>query len=436
MNGEKFRALEVRIAGNPAGELFMNNEGLFSFTYRPDYAGPDLSICFPSSQRKHEGKGVFAWFENLLPDDERIRRGMASKAGVDTAVFFLLAHFGLDLPGAVQVISPEAQARTFQESSYSQLTPNQIEERLHRIAEAEEANRAWSWTAESEHWSLGGMQTKLALREFNGNWFECLGSAASNVIVKPGITRLKSQAVDECVTMRLAKYCGLPVAETRIVHFGEQEAIAVKRYDRFTLPKSGEVVRIHQEDLCQATGTVSSKKYAMDGGPTSADVVSLLKTAGDKSLERFIDALLFNYLTASTDAHAKNYSVLHPDGSHFTLAPLYDVASMAPYMEPNRTYRTAMSIGGENRIGWLRKSSLERFATLHQLDANTLVQRTEQLAETIKDNIEHAVNDFEDEACIDELASRLIPRITALCSATQHNVTLSGKRFQPIDIAR
>jgi hypothetical protein len=45
---------------------------------------------------------------------------------------------------------------------------------------------------------------------------------------------------------------------------------------------------------------------------------------------RFAGALAFNWLIASTDAHAKNYGLLLA-GRQIRLAPLYDIASILPY---------------------------------------------------------------------------------------------------------
>lgn len=430
------RYLEVFIAGSHAGELRMSNGGALSFAYDRSYAGPDLSACMPFSSEEYTGRRVCAWFDNLLPDDGEVRRGMASSAGVTLGIFSLLSFYGLDLPGAVQVVPLDAVGEIFSSGGYVAVSSDHIGRRLEGIVSSEKGNLPRSWTCRSEHWSLGGMQTKLALREYAGQWFECVGSGASNVIVKPGIWSLESQALDECVTMRLAKLCGLPVADARMESFGGVPAVVLRRYDRFTNPANGEVIRIHQEDLCQATATMSSQKYAADGGPSSFDVMMLLEGVVGASRTRFVDALLFNYLTASTDAHAKNYSLLHPRRGEYLLAPLYDLASAAPYMEKGKMYRLAMSIGGENRVGWLRKSNLARFAKLHGLQTADLSLRVDELSELIKGNLEEALNGFAGCSGIDELACRLIPRIRVLCDAAQKNIRVDAARFEPVDISR
>lgn len=431
------RHLEVFVAGKHAGELRMSPQGALSFIYDSSYDGPDLSVALPFSSVPHSGKTVYAWFDNLLPDDPQVRLGMAAEAKSSTGLFPLLQHFGLDLPGAVQAVAPDNLASLYQrEEGYVQLTRSQVAERLARIAAAEDEHRARAWAQSDEHWSLGGMQTKLALREWDGRWHECLGASASNVIVKPGAWGLHQQALVECVTMDLARRCGLPSASVKIESFDGMPALVAQRYDRFTSPDTGAITRIHQEDFCQATGTVSTCKYAADGGPSALDLMEILNAAEGNSRGRFVDALLFNYLTASTDAHAKNYSILHPEGRRFLLAPLYDLASAAPYLKKGKTYHLAMSVGGENRLGWLRKSTLSRFAQANDLELPALTTRIDELAEAIKQNLETSLNAYSQCEGIDELAETLIPRLTALCTATQRNISCESAHFKPVDITR
>ena len=73
-----------------------------------------------------------------------------------------------------------------------------------------------------------------------------------------------------------------------------------------------------------------------------------------------------NYFIAATDAHVKNCSILlEADGAH-RLASIYDVASIAPYIDPAaweaRPPKLAMSMGGENRVGRVTMGALHRLA--------------------------------------------------------------------------
>ena len=433
--------LDVYILRQHAGVLSLDN-GALCFRYAPSYSGPALSYALPRATELHCGKKVQAWFDNVLPDPPSVRAGMARAAGVKNTLFGLLGYYGLDLPGAVQVVGSETEAQYGSRSAeYIEISEREVGARLTAMLEADGKDAAQSWAAKNEHWSLGGNQGKIALRLFDGAWHSCTGDAATNVIVKPGVALLAAQALDECATMRLAKMCGLPCAHAYMRPFDGVDALVVERYDRITEP-DGTVLRIHQEDCCQALSVAPGKKYTEDGGPGAPVIMGLLSHAADESRQRFYDALIFNYLTASTDAHAKNYSILHTDANRFLLAPLYDMASLAPYMDAERLahkpYRLAMSIGGENRVGHLRKTSIERFASATGMDESWLFDRAYELAARVKKELPR-VFEGEDLARIehaDELASRFIPRIRKLCETTERNLSRTGANYYVPNIAK
>ena len=70
-----------------------------------------------------------------------------------------------------------------------------------------------------------------------------------------------------------------------------------------------------------------------------------------EDVERFRDALIYNWLIAGTDAHAKNYSLMLA-GGQVRLAPLYDVCSFLPYRGdgPVGKIPLAMRIGRDYTI--------------------------------------------------------------------------------------
>jgi serine/threonine-protein kinase HipA len=142
------------------------------------------------------------------------------------------------------------------------------------------------------------------------------------------------------------------VARTHVARFGDESAIVVDRYDRRR--HEGRLVRIHQEDICQALGVPPSRKYQNEGGPGPREIARLLRAAmpsrvADEAIWRFLDALAWNWLIAGTDAHGKNYSLLLASGQ-VRLAPLYDVASALPYGTDEKKLRFAMKIGGDYRV--------------------------------------------------------------------------------------
>lgn len=136
----------------------------------------------------------------------------------------------------------------------------------------------------------------MALRFRDGRWFECEGSEPTTHILKPGVTGYDGQALDEHLSQRTAAEIGLPAAHSSLKTFGSETAIVVERYDRVTTG-DGSVLRVHQEDLCQALAVDPGRKYADQGGPSTPEVIALLAQTSEgapSNLRIFILYLLFN----------------------------------------------------------------------------------------------------------------------------------------------
>ena len=441
------KQMNVLIAGAHIGSIAVSDRGELSFRYAGGYRGPDLSVAAPkASGAIMDDHKARTWFSGLLPDNEDVRQGMSKFTGGGRSTFALLSKYGMDLPGAVQVAFDDDLEKLPDDWSYVDVSREDIGERLARIMGLGPDGADGTWMNEHERWSLGGGQPKLALREVDGQFSECRGSAASNVIVKPGVRdqKFKHQSLCEGISMRLAKRIGLRCADVRMEKFGDVDAIVVNRYDRALAP-DGSIMRLHQEDMCQAMSVFPDQKYPSEGGPDAGGIMRLLKESSEADDRMtFFDALVFNYLIAAPDAHGKNYALMHFSQGRFRLAPLYDVASMAPYMhardafdsgdKKRKTYRCAMSIGGENQIGRLRKSNIDRFAKLHDLSADALRRRIENIAAKVKANVEPAVNELSDWAGADEIGSLLVARVNALCDITVRNIFLTGNKVRYIDL--
>ncbi|MDT8369692.1 MAG: HipA domain-containing protein, partial [Longimicrobiales bacterium] len=154
----------------------------------------------------------------------------------------------------------------------------------------------------------------------------------------------------------------LPTVQGEIVQWGEARALVIERYDR-----TAELGRIHQEDLCQALSVPPDLKYQAEGGPGPgqvADALRLVSSRPEEDVRTFVDALIFSAIVASTDGHAKNYSILIEPEGRIRLAPLYDMASLLEYPEkvhPQRL-KLAMSVGGEYHRHKLRDRHWARLA--------------------------------------------------------------------------
>jgi serine/threonine-protein kinase HipA len=369
------------------------------------------------------GDGVVRpWVEGLLPDNGYVRRTMAQKAGCSpNNPFELLAYYGRDCPGAVQICPPDELASVLaQEGSYEPIPKGEIGRRLKKAMS--HANP--TWMGDDEHWSLGGAQGKISLARINGNWNVCHGSAATTHLLKPGVEGFSLQSLDEYLCMRLASECGLQVAEVSYEEFGSVPAIVVERYDR-EVHSDGSVARLHQEDLCQALGYLPQNKYA----PSASEALGLLKAdATGRSTQDFVSALFFNYLIGATDAHAKNYSIMHLSGESLFLAPLYDVASILPYEKTRRGPRVAaMPIGREKRFGRLTGSNLDRFANGNELSADGCRRLMTELAERVCDAVGVVVDANMRVPGVDRIGPSLVRTIRANGEAMLLNMERDGR---------
>lgn len=411
--------LIVIIAGKRAGRVEQRADGSLIFSYDTGYPGPPLSLSMPISNRSFGDKVVRPYLMGLLPDSADARLSLGRALGVPGGnPFALLSHMGLDCPGAVQLCAESSLSEVLgSEGTLRPITDAEIAERL----AAGRGPAAARWTTEHERWSLGGQQSKFALRREGGSWYSCEGAAATTHILKPGIPDLAHEALNEFVCSKLALACGIPAAEAEHHVFEGEPAIVVTRYDRVR-DADGRVVRLHQEDLCQSLCVLPENKYPEEGGPSAKDVLGLLRRTGSPAAsnsERFIRMLFFNYLIAAPDAHAKNYSLLLDRNAAY-LAPLYDVASMLPYTDRPFDVKTAMSVAGENRVGRLSARRLSRFAEANGLDAMgfdgmKLAEMLAELAEAIPSRLDGVLTDYGHIPGIDALGERMLSKVSVLC---------------------
>jgi len=205
--------------------------------------------------------------------------------------------------------------------------------------------------------------------------------------LKPGAPQLAGHAENEHFCLTLAAEAGLPVASSRIVHFEDQVAISVERYDRQRVGDA--VMRVHQEDCCQALAVLPVNKYENVGGPGARAISLLLQERSRKALEdleTLVGALAFNWLIAGTDAHAKNYSLLIGSGGAVRLAPLYDIASFLPYAEHGlRKLKLAMKIGGKYRLHEIGVHAWGKLAVELRRDPDELLEQIARMCSALPD---------------------------------------------------
>jgi serine/threonine-protein kinase HipA len=193
-----------------------------------------------------------------------------------------------------------------------------------------------------------------------------------------------------------------------------QQLLQGRRRLRRRLPRQP-FLRLHQEDLCQALGLLPASKYQNEGGPTPRQISELLRQHSsdpDADVNAFADALIFNWLIAGTDAHAKNYSVLHAAGGRIRLAPLYDLASalLYPDLDQHRI-SLAMRIGSVYRIRDVGRPQWMDLAKDIRLEPDHVIDRARDLAGQIPERVSeiaaHMAANGLDSAVVNKLAELL-----------------------------
>lgn len=383
-------ALSVLIGGQHAADA-SRSDGRPGLVYTDEYlasGGVQLSVGMPKTGGRFPLARLSAWMDGLLSDNpavvEQQRRlfGAEGKSSFD----LLATPMGMDCAGAVQFCPPgHVDAATVRGGGVKWLDDQDLALLVSSLALA---TSTWQGGRTSGQFSLAGAQAKTALQYQDGRWGLPWGDEPTTHIIKPAIAQLKDQALNEHICMDAAGRIGLRAASTRVTEVGGIQCVVVTRYDRIMQP-DGTHRRVHQEDMCQAIGIPPTKKYQSDGGPTPKDIATLIRqhsTNPDRDIEAFRDALIFNWVIAGTDAHAKNYGFVM-EGNAVALAPLYDIASWLPY-EPDKSAlpraKLAMKIGRDYTLRKSdRKSAWFNTGEVLGLDGDETVSRAEHLASQI-----------------------------------------------------
>lgn len=309
--------LSVFLNARLVGQLNKETSGAIDFQYdeswlRWQHTFP-VSLSLPLRKDKYGGETVSAVFDNLIPDNMDIRRRIAERVGADSPdAFDLLAAIGRDCVGALQFLEEDALPAPAGTVDGERVTPLRIARLLTDLG-----NTPLGVSTDNDfRISIAGAQEKTALLRWNNRWHLPRGSTATTHILKPQIGVLKngldlSHSVEnEYLCMQLAASSGLPTASTAIADFAGQRALVVERFDR-QWTRDERLLRLPQEDLCQALSVPPTRKYQSEGGPGIRQILQLLKSSDRPREDQrlFLQAQIFFWLLGATDGHAKNFSI-------------------------------------------------------------------------------------------------------------------------------
>jgi len=348
--------LSILQNGESTGILERAPTGAVSFTYAESWLeAPErhpLSMSLLLQEGTYRGAEVFSFFDNLLPDNMDIRNRVAQQVQAEsTRTFDLLRAIGHDCVGSLQFLE-EGSPAPKDNIKAKPLSAKKIEKVLKDL----QFFPLGMQTEEPDfRISLAGVQEKTALLWWKDAWHLPLASTPTTHVLKPpmGIIHhgidLTTSVENEWLCLKLCELFGLQVAQSEISRFGQQRCLVVERFDR-QWRGTKRLLRLPQEDICQAFGLPSTKKYESDGGPGIPAIMGFLNSSDqrDRDRETFMRAQLAFYLLGATDGHGKNFS-LRLTQNGFELTPLYDVMSVFPALGkkqvPWQKAKLAMAVG-------------------------------------------------------------------------------------------
>lgn len=356
--------------GEHVGRWTITARGSMELQYSADWLNSprgrpiSLSLPFNLNNELLKGDNVAHYFEGLLPDSNAIRKRVAArfKTG-STQAFDLLAAIGRDCVGALQLLPDGEEPSGVDHIDGVVLDENDIERHLLEVVSPGRFGAA-SHADDDFRISLAGAQEKDAFLYWNGKWMKPRGATPTTHIFKLPLGLVGGQQADFTTSvdnawlcLRLLRAYGLVTADARIATFGQQRVLVVERFDRLVTADASRLLRLMQEDLCQATGSSSLLKYENEGGPGLQHIFPLVQQSLDAERDQrtlMASQILF-WMLRAPDGHAKNFSIQLLAGGRFRLTPMYDVMSAYPVIGegPNQwamqDVKRAMALLGKNR---------------------------------------------------------------------------------------
>jgi len=392
-----YAPLNVFLNSRLLGQLNREKSGAVRFQYHSEWINWEhaipVSISLPLRADQFTGAPVLAVFENLLPDYDPIRRRVAERVGANgTDAFSLLTEIGRDCIGALQFLPEDQTPQPSNELAGTVLSEADVASLLKDLDVTPLGIRSEN----SFRISVAGAQEKTALLYNNGDWIQPSGTTPTTHIIKPQIGKLhngidlSNSVENEYVCLKLMKSFGLATANVEIGQFNKQKALLIERFDR-RWTDDGRVVRLPQEDCCQALSVPPTAKYQSEGGPGILEIMDILRGSDEPIDDRrtFFKANILFWLIGATDGHAKNFSLALSSRGRFNMTPLYDVLSVQPSVDKknlsHKDFKLAMRVGQSNQY------NVERIRGRHFIDTGVQAGAITELFEEIGKSADDAV---------------------------------------------
>jgi len=281
-----------------------------------------------------------------------------------------LSALGRDCAGAIQMLAPGERPVDLQQIRAEPMNEADIARLLRDVTAPPFGQHE---PIDDLRLSIAGAQEKSALLWHDNQWLRPVGSTPTTHILKLPLGLVGNMRADmrtsienEWLCSKIVAAYGLPIASCEIATFEDQKALVVKRFDRKLASDGSWILRLPQEDMCQATGTSSNSKYEADGGPGIQQIMSILARSERASIDQsnFFKAQIVFWILAAPDGHAKNFSIAHLQSNRYAATPLYDVLSAHPIIGNGRNQlsprriKLAMAVRSKNEhylVGEIRR---------------------------------------------------------------------------------
>jgi serine/threonine-protein kinase HipA len=246
------------------------------------------------------------------------------------------------------------------------------------------------------------MQGKFLVHVKDNKIYHCNDGLISTHIIKPERKEYKNHSLNEFLTMKLAKECGLNICDLDFkITKDNVNYLLIKRYDRYFDIKNNDFERIHQEDMCQALSFLPEFKYGNAGKIDLYKIIFKIQsvvpiTKKDNVTFELLNMIFFNYIVGNGDHHAKNISILFKK-DEIKLAPFYDLCSSI-ILSKDIEQKMAFKIGNCYEFGKLRDSDLKIFFSNKVFDKKILdiyLTNILKLSNNILFNFEKVVKEYE-----------------------------------------
>ena len=354
--------LYIFMNGQKVGLLSRTSSGKLELRYDDSWfsneAGRPLSLSLPLADQVYSGEVVENYFDNLLPDSQPIRNRIQKRFGAKSNQGFdLLWHVGRDCVGAIQLFPENIEV------DVKKIEAEPLDDAV--IAETLKSYRTMPLGMREDkefRISIAGAQEKTAFLKLKNKWHLPFGTTPTSHIFKLPIGRIEHSGMDlsdsvenEWLCHAIFKAYKIPVANTEIGSFEGVKTLIVERFDRRWSTDNSWLIRLPQEDICQALHVPPAFKYESDGGPGIESIMKLLlgSTHSLEDRRTFMTQVFLFWVLGAIDGHAKNFSISLAPGGAFQLTPAYDVMSAYPLLAKKqlemRRMAMAMSLKGKNR---------------------------------------------------------------------------------------